>query len=142
MTHYLTRLQNGKLSALRKQKREWLKNTFSKSYLKDTLKLKDGEISQIKSEVRYGHERYNPNDVKVYLDLRISKEFLTLPPGNTGRIKCKHCKKPVNKDYFSNSKTRICLKCERMLELKNKKELERVNNSKLKKPHRDQMQLL
>lgn len=140
MTDYKKRLENGKIKSLRQQKREWLESTFSQDYLKRKLKLKVDEISKIESEVKYRQERYSIDAVKRYLDIRIKKMNLT--PGDSSEVSCEHCKKLVNKDLFSTIKTRICIKCERKFELKNKKDIERIRESRCGKPARNQMPLL
>lgn len=127
---------------LRKQKREWLNNTVTSSYLKRSFKLSEEEIRQIKSEVRYGKERYTINSAKIYLDAKIDKNSLIKFSGNSVTKRCNQCNKDVNSKFFSTSKSGICIKCERKNEIKTDRVLDEINTSRNRKPARDQRTLL
>lgn len=130
------------LSELRKQKKEWLGNTVSSSYLKRAFKLSETDISKIKSEVRYGQERYSILDAKRYIDDKINKQSFLKFSGNSVTKMCKRCEKNVNESFFSNSKTEICIKCERKIELQTSKKLDKINESRSRKASRNQISLI
>lgn len=129
------------LSDLRKLKKEWLSNTVTRSYLKQTFKLSEKEISQIKSEVKYGKERYCIQHVKECIDSKISKLSSSNFSGDTLK-RCSKCKENTKESLFSNTKTEICMKCEKRIENQTNKILEKINDSRSIRPSRDQRQLL
>jgi len=130
------------LSVLRKQKKEWLNSTVSATYLKRRFKLNEAEIAQIKSEVKYGRERYEIRNVKLFLDMKIDENISNSDSVKKSTKTCNQCNKKVNKNYFSNSKTKICIKCERAKELVVSRKLEEINRSRNQKVSRNQIPLL
>jgi len=120
------------ITELRKQKREWLKKTVNSTYLKRHFKWTDEEISQIKSEVNYGEERYNIDEVKKYIDAKLNKQSAIAISGNAMTKTCKKCEKNVNKDFFSSPKAEICMKCEKKIERKNDRKLDKISSSRIK----------
>lgn len=130
------------LSALRKQKQEWLNSTVTSSYLKRAFKLSKEEIGQIKSEVRYGKERYSIKNAKIYLDAKIDKNSLVKFSGNCVTKQCNKCNKSVNSKFFSNSKSEICISCERNIEFQVKVKLGKISDSRSNRNLRNQMPLL
>ena len=129
------------LSDLRKLKKEWLNNTVTHGYLKRVFKLREKEISQIKSEVKYGKERYSTQHVKGYIDSKINKQPSANFSGKSLK-RCSKCKENIKESLFPNTKTEICMKCERKIEHQTNKILEKINDSRRIKPSRDQRQLL
>lgn len=129
------------LSDLRKLKKEWLNSTVARSYLKQTFKLSDKELSQIKSEVKYGKERYCIQHVKRYIDSKINKQPSANFSGDSFK-RCSKCKENIKESLFPNTKTEICMKCERRIEHHTNKILEKINDSRSIRPSRDQRQLL
>lgn len=130
------------LSDLRTQKKAWLNNTLTLSYIKKHFKLSDKEILQIESEVRYGQERYNKQKVKWYIDSKIDKQTSVRFAGNPVTKLCTQCCKSVNKDYYLQSNSSICTSCYRKNERKTDKMIDKSNEMRNRQSHQDQMPLL
>jgi len=126
------------LKDLRAIKREWLQNTVSYVKLRKIYKLDKEDILQIKSEIKYGEERFYLKDIKEYLDEKIANNLnqqTSIPTSMSGNTKrCEQCKNDVNKDYFSHVKPTICIPCERKNENRYNKKLEQIETSRRIKP--------
>ncbi|MCX6734321.1 MAG: hypothetical protein NTZ25_00220 [Candidatus Peregrinibacteria bacterium] len=134
------------LAELRKAKKEWLKETASPFMMRKFYKLEKNDILNIKSEIKYGEERFNLKDIKEYLDRKIANNTDQQVSINYSKIsndkKCEHCKKNVNKNCFSKTRSNICIICERKNERKHDKILEQIEISRSRRIRPNQRQML